>query len=193
MGKLYMHVTLCSVILLSISFVHCVDQDPIAVEDWFKGIDTMKEKRTKLHFYFHDIVSGNNPTAMRVAKSTTYSSLTGTLTGFGNVVMADDVLTSGPEANSTIVGRAQGIYASASMEDLGFLMTMNLAFSDGDFNGSTLSLLGRNPVLHEYREMPIVGGSGFFRMARGTATAKTYTFNLLGDAIVEYNVMVSHY
>ncbi|GJW93218.1 dirigent protein 22-like protein [Tanacetum coccineum] len=81
----------------------------------------------------------------------------------------------------------------SSIEDFGFLMTMNLAFSDGDFNGSTLSLLGRNPVLHEYREVPIVGGSGVFRMARGIATAKTYTFNLLGDAIVEYNVIVSHY
>lgn len=50
------------------------------------------------------------------------------------------------------------------MEGLGFLMTMNFAFTDGDYNRSTLSLLG--PVLHEYREMPIVGGSGVFRMAR---------------------------
>nr|XP_043623490.1 dirigent protein 22-like [Erigeron canadensis] len=189
MGNLHIHVTLFLIVLFAQSYVHCIDQDPIAVEDWFKGIETMKEKITKLHFYFHDIVSGNNPTAMRVAKPNSYISLT----GFGNVVMADDVLTSEPEANSTIVGRAQGMYASASMEDLGFLMTMNFAFNSGEFNGSTLSLLGRNPVLHEYREMPIVGGSGVFRMARGIATAKTYSFNLLGDAIVEYNVLVSHY
>ncbi|XP_071685856.1 dirigent protein 22-like [Rutidosis leptorrhynchoides] len=189
MAKMYFQITLCSIVLLSLSSVHCINQDPTAVEDWFNGLGTMTEKVTKLHFYFHDIVSGNSPTAMNVAKPTSFTSLT----GFGNMVMADDVLTSGPEPNSTIVGRAQGIYASASMEDLGFLMTMNLAFSDGDFNGSTLSLLGRNPVLHEYREMPIVGGSGVFRMARGIATAKTYSFNLLGDAIVEYNVIVSHY
>ncbi|KAK9062463.1 hypothetical protein SSX86_019649 [Deinandra increscens subsp. villosa] len=192
MGKWSIQLTLCSsivLLLLGLSSVHCIDQDPISVEDWFKGMSTMKEKVTKLHFYFHDIVSGTSPTAMRVAQPTTYTSLT----GFGNVVMADDVLTSGPEPDSTIVGRAQGIYASASMEDLGFLMTMNFVFSDGDFNGSSLSLLGRNPALHEYREMPIVGGSGVFRMARGIATAKTYSFNLLGDAVVEYNVMVSHY
>ncbi|KAD6795679.1 hypothetical protein E3N88_06575 [Mikania micrantha] len=189
MAKFYIGLTLCSIVLMGQSFVHCIDQDPLAVEDWFKGMNTMKEKITKLHFYFHDIVSGKSPTAMRVAQPTSYTSLT----GFGNVVMADDALTAGPEPNSTIVGRAQGIYASASMVDLGFLMTMNLAFSDGDFNGSSLSLLGRNPVLHEYREMPIVGGSGVFRMARGIATAKTYSFNLLGDAVVEYNVIVSHY
>ncbi|XP_023751321.1 dirigent protein 22 [Lactuca sativa] len=193
MGKFHIQIPLCSIVLLSFSFVHCINQDPIAVQDWFKGLDTMQEKVTKLHFYFHDIVSGNNPTAMRVAKPTGYTGLVNTLTGFGSVVMADDMLTSGPEPNSTVVGRAQGIYASASMEDIGFLMTMNFAFSDGDFNGSSLSLLGRNPVLHEYREMPIVGGSGVFRMARGIATAKTYKFNLLGDAVVEYNVIVVHY
>ena len=193
MGKFHIQVPLCSIVLLSFSFVHCINQDPIAVQDWFKGLDTMQEKVTKLHFYFHDIVSGSNPTAMRVAKPTSYTGLVNTLTGFGSVVMADDMLTSGPEPNSTVVGRAQGFYASASMEDIGFLMTMNFAFSDGDFNGSSLSLLGRNPVLHEYREMPIVGGSGVFRMARGIATAKTYKFNLLGDAVVEYNVIVVHY
>ncbi|CAI9260013.1 unnamed protein product [Lactuca saligna] len=193
MGKFHIQIPLCSIVLLSFSFVHCINQDPIAVQDWFKGLDTMQEKVTKLHFYFHDIVSGNSPTAMRVAKPTGYTGLVNTLTGFGSVVMADDMLTSGPEPNSTVVGRAQGFYASASMEDIGFLMTMNFAFSDGDFNGSSLSLLGRNPVLHEYREMPIVGGSGVFRMARGIATAKTYKFNLLGDAVVEYNVMVVHY
>ncbi|MFS7978127.1 putative dirigent protein [Helianthus anomalus] len=189
MGRFYILLTLCSIILMGLSSVHCIDEDPVAVEDWFKRINTMKEKITKLHFYFHDIVSGNSPTAMRVAQPASYTSLT----GFGNVMMADDVLTSGPEPNSTVVGRAQGIYASASMEDLGFLMTMNFVFSDGDFNGSSLSLLGRNPVLHEYREMPIVGGSGVFRLARGIATAKTCSFNLLGDAVVEYNVVVSHY
>jgi len=39
--------------------------------------------------------------------------------------------------------------------------------------------------------MPIVGGSGVFRLAQGIATAKTYWFNLTsGDDVVEYNVMV---
>lgn len=65
----------------------------------------MKEKVIKLHYYFHDIVSGNSPTARDVAKPMSYISLT----GFGNVVMDDDVLTSGPEPNYTVVGRAQGI------------------------------------------------------------------------------------
>ena len=108
--------------------------------------------------------------------------------------MADDPLTVGPEPGSKLVGKAQGIYASASQDDLGFLMVMNFAFTEGKYNGSTLSLLGRNAVLSTVREMPIVGGSGLFRFARGYAQAKTHWVNFTsGDAVVEYNVYAFHY
>ncbi|XP_042505732.1 dirigent protein 22-like [Macadamia integrifolia] len=150
-----------------------------------------REKMSHLHFYFHDIVSGRNPTAIKVAEAE--SSKTSP-TGFGMMVMMDDPLTEKPEATSKLVGRAQGIYASASQSDLGFLMTLNYVFTEGKYNGSTLSILGRNPVLSEVREMPVVGGSGLFRFARGYAHAKTHWFDFkTGDAVVEYNVYVIHY
>lgn len=149
-----------------------------------------KEELTHLHFYFHDIVSGPNPTAVQVAAAQTSNTSS---TGFGVVVVIDDPLTEGPEPNSKAVGRAQGIYASASQSDMGLLMVLNYVFTEGKFNGSTLSILGRNAVFSAVREMPIVGGSGLFRFARGYAQAKTHTFNLTsGDAIVEYNVYVLH-
>ncbi|KAG5043440.1 hypothetical protein JHK87_007355 [Glycine soja] len=51
---------------------------------------------------------------------------------------------------------------------------------------------GRNMVLSAVREMPIVGGSGAFRFARGYAQAKTYSFDVqTGDAAVEYNAEVT--
>ncbi|CAN1144351.1 Dirigent protein 22 [Linum perenne] len=60
-------------------------------------------------------------------------------------------------------------------------MAMNFAFVEGKYNGSTLSVLGRNAV-------------GVFRFARGYAKAKTRVFDLkTGDAVVEYNVYVFHY
>lgn len=59
-------------------------------------------------------------------------------------MMMDDPLTIGPEPGSRIVGRAQGIYASSDLKDLAFLMVLNYCFTEGKYNGSTLSILGRN-------------------------------------------------
>nr|XP_048321570.1 dirigent protein 22-like [Ziziphus jujuba var. spinosa] len=150
-----------------------------------------REKLSHLHFFFHDIVSGKNPTAVRVAEGLMTNT---SATGFGAVVMMDDPLTEGPDPSSKLVGRAQGIYASASQSEWGFLMVLNYVFVEGKYNGSTLSILGRNTVLSTVREMPVVGGSGLFRFARGYAQAKTHDFDIkTGDAVVEYNVYVFHY
>ncbi|KAG2671760.1 hypothetical protein I3843_13G009200 [Carya illinoinensis] len=147
------------------------------------------EKMTHLHFYFHDILDGKNPTAVRIITPPNRS-----VGGFGATYMIDDPLTEGPEPGSKLVGRAQGIYALASQHDIGLLMVINLSFLEGIYNGSALSILGRNPVLDTVREMPIVGGSGVFRFARGYALAKTVSFGpKSGDAVVEYNVSVLHF
>ncbi|KAG5083515.1 hypothetical protein AAZX31_19G136900 [Glycine max] len=155
------------------------------------ALGLQKEKLSHLHFFFHDIGSGPKPTAVRVAQA----HMTNTSSAFfGILVMADDPLTVGPEPGSKLVGKAQGIYGFASQEDVGLLMIMSFAFTEGKYNGSTLSLLGRNAVFSTVREMPIVGGSGAFRFARGYAQAKTHTFDYkTGDAVVEYNVYVFHY
>ncbi|KAL5739760.1 hypothetical protein ACOSQ2_028940 [Xanthoceras sorbifolium] len=150
-----------------------------------------KEKLTHLHFYFHDIVTAKNPTAVRVAEAA-MTNTSSTL--FGAVFMMDDPLTVAPEISSKLVGKAQGIYASASQSEIGFLMVLNFAFMEGKFNGSNLSVLGRNAVFSGVREMSIVGGSGVFRFARGYAQAKTHTMDLkTGNAVVEYNVYAFHY
>ncbi|CAN4123506.1 unnamed protein product [Withania somnifera] len=167
-------------IVLSMPIAQGVELGPKAVEKWFQKLPHAKQKVTKFHFYFHDIVSGKNPTAVTIAQA--------------NMTAKSPTFFVGPELNSTIVGRAQGIYGSADQNEAGLLMTLNFVFTTGKYNGSTLSVLGRNPVFHQYREMPIIGGSGVFRLAQGVATAKTYWFNTTsGDAIVEYNVMVLHY
>ncbi|XWS59292.1 hypothetical protein CRYUN_Cryun08bG0109200 [Craigia yunnanensis] len=150
-----------------------------------------REKLSHLHFYFHDIVSGRNPTAVQVASAAMTNK---SETSFGAVKMADDPLTAAPERNSKLVGKAQGIYASAAQDEVDFLMVMYFAFMEGKYNGSSLCLLGRNTIFSIVREMPIVGGSGLFRFARGYAQAKTHTSDIkTGDAVVEYNVYVFHY
>jgi hypothetical protein len=148
-------------------------------------------KISHLHFYFHDLLEGTNVTAVDVASAPATDS---SLTQFGMVRVMDDWLTEGPEATSKMVGRAQGIYVSSSQEKLHLLMATTFVFESGKYNGSTLSMVGKNAVFDEVREMPIVGGSGLFRLARGYALARTHSFDLKsGNAVVEYNVTVLHY
>ncbi|KAF3604631.1 hypothetical protein F2Q69_00038507 [Brassica cretica] len=149
-----------------------------------------KEKLTHLRVYWHDIRSGQNPSSIMIQPPVKkYSS-----TYFGSITMIDNALTSDVPINSTVVGRAQGFYAGAAQRQLGFLMAMTFAFKMGEYNGSTITILGRNTVLSEVREMPVVGGSGIFRFARGYVEARTKSFDLkLGDANVEYNCFVLHY
>ncbi|XP_038691520.1 dirigent protein 22-like [Tripterygium wilfordii] len=145
------------------------------------------EKMTHLHFFFHDITSGKNPTAVNILTAPD-----GTRSGFGSTVMIDDPLTEEQDVSSKLVGRAQGFYAMASQSDSSLLMVLNYVFIEGQYNGSTLSVLGRNSVFLNVREMSIVGGTGLFRFARGYALAHTVWFDAsTGDAIVEYNVYVS--
>ncbi|RCV37362.1 hypothetical protein SEVIR_8G058200v4 [Setaria viridis] len=145
---------------------------------------------THLHFYFHDTVSGKSPTAVRVLDPPSSSS---PMTMFGMVNVMDDPLTEGPEQESNPVGRAQGLYMGSDQAKLGFLQAMNLVFTSGDFNGSTLALLGRNCPLDAVRELPVVGGTGAFRFARGYAQLRTHWLDFrTGDATVEYDVYVMH-
>nr|XP_009772134.1 PREDICTED: dirigent protein 3-like [Nicotiana sylvestris] len=160
------------------------------VEEFF-DILTIKrsEKTSHLHFYFHDIVSGKNPSSIKVI------SLGGDgIYGFGKTFIFDDALTVGPNASSKVIGRAQGIYSIASQSELALLMVLTFEFIEGKYNGSSKSILGRNSVPRDVREMPIVGGTGLFRFARGYALAHTFKFDIKsGDATVEYNVFVQHF
>ncbi|XP_066336802.1 dirigent protein 22-like [Miscanthus floridulus] len=145
---------------------------------------------THLHFYFHDTVSGKSPTAVRVVSppASSPSPL------FGMVNVMDDPLTEGPDQGSAaVIGRAQGLYMGSDQAKLGFLQAMNLVFTAGDYNGSTLALLGRNCPLDAVRELPVVGGTGAFRFARGYALLRTHWLDFsTGDATVEYDVYVMH-
>ncbi|XP_059625421.1 dirigent protein 22-like [Cornus florida] len=153
-------------------------------------IKLKKEKLSHLRFFWHDIFTGKNPSAATVVQAPSNTSRT----SFGRIVVIDDPLTEGPQLSSKIIGRAQGLYTLASQQVVSLLMAMNFAFIEGKYKGSTITVLGRNPVRDKVREMPVIGGSGLFRFASGYVQAKTYKFNMTsGDATVEYNVCVLHY
>ncbi|CAA7016773.1 unnamed protein product [Microthlaspi erraticum] len=154
-----------------------------------KHLRLNKEKNlTHIRVFWHDIVSGGNPSAVRIQPSVPKSS-----TSFGSITLMDNALTSDVPINSTVVGQAQGFYAGDDQSEVGFLMAMNFAFKTGEYNGSTITILGRNTIYSKVREMPIVGGSGIFRFARGYVEARTSWFDhKSGDATVEYNCYVLH-
>ncbi|CAK9315338.1 unnamed protein product [Citrullus colocynthis] len=145
---------------------------------------SQKQTVTNIQFYFHDTVSGKTPSAVKVAEAPTTGK---SPTLFGAVFIADDPLTESPDPKSKEVGRAQGLYGSAGQQELGLMMALTYEFTAGEFNGSSIVVLGKNSVMHTVRELPVVGGTGVFRLARGYALARTYWLNSVGDAIVGYN------
>ncbi|KDP31386.1 hypothetical protein JCGZ_11762 [Jatropha curcas] len=152
-----------------------------------------KTNITRLQFYMHDVVRGPNATAVRVAGRANFTSPNPIEAMFGSIFVMDNPLTVSPDPNSTVVGRAQGIYAMSSQQnEFSLLMTLTYAFISGPYNGSSFSVVGRNPVMSEVREMPVVGGTGIFRLARGYCLAKTHSMDQM-DAIIGYNVTLLHY
>lgn len=169
-----------------------VKQSPKEVEEWMENLKQAKPKVTKLHFYYHNSRNPDkNLSAVQVAKAPVFSEQP---PYFGVLTITDDPLTAGPEISSRRVGYGQGFYATTSLEETSMLMGVTFFFTDGHFNGSTLAVLGRNAIGDRYRELPIVGGTGVFRLARGIVTLQTYFFNFtMALAIVEMNVVALHY
>lgn len=155
-----------------------------------------EEKLTHIRFFFHDIVTGPKPTMVISVESPLKGSSKSPLP-FGSIVVLEDPLTLGPELDSKLIGKAQGFYITVAQEAelyLELIMGMTFTFMEGEFNGSTITVMGRNTISSPVREMPITGGTGAFRFARGFVQPKTHQVDYYkGDAVVEYNVYVFHY
>ncbi|GKU95103.1 hypothetical protein SLEP1_g8505 [Rubroshorea leprosula] len=155
--------------------------------------DASKHKVTRIQFYMHDIVGGPNPTSVRVAGRSNFTGQDPIAASFGSVYVMDNPLTVTPNPNSTVIGRAQGIYAMSSQQnEFSLLMTLTYSFTSGPHNGSSFSVLGRNPIMNNVREMPVVGGTGLFRLARGYCLAQTHSMDQM-DAVIGYNVTLLLY
>ncbi|XP_057807746.1 pterocarpan synthase 1-like [Salvia miltiorrhiza] len=163
-------------------------ENPKAVEKWVETLikSNKQEKLSKLHFYFHRLGGGaSSPSAVVVAKANATMP-----NSFGLTVIRDDPLTVGPEMSSAHIGYAQGMSATVSLEEVVLVDYFTLSFGDG----SSLAVVGSNAIFHEYRELPIVGGTGAFRLARGVVTFQTYFFNATTrDASIQADAVVFHY
>ncbi|KAE8706301.1 Dirigent protein 20 [Hibiscus syriacus] len=110
------------------------------------------------------------------------------LTTFGMISVIDDPLTM---ISSKMVGRAQGFYSAASQQKVGLLMAMNFAFMEGKYNGSTITILGRNTMFSKVREMPVIGVD-FPGLLEDTFRLKLIVLILQPgiDVVVEYSSII---
>ncbi|KAL8115732.1 dirigent protein 22-like [Apium graveolens] len=163
-------------------------EGPLEVAKWFKQMETKEEKMTKLHYYFHDITGVTSEVVANANITATSPTL------FGLVKVCDNPVTVGPEFSSAPVGKLQGIYSYASIQDVNFICDFTLTFTNKKYNGSTLIISGSNPPSLQHREMAVVGGTGVFRMARGLAVLSFNSFDVAkGNATVELDFLVQHY
>ncbi|XP_030453196.1 dirigent protein 21-like [Syzygium oleosum] len=147
-----------------------------------------REKLTRFRIYVHEISDGSNATVVYAAHGNATNLV------FGTVSVFNDILALGPEVDSKVIGRAQALSGLASQTEFALTMVLNFVFTDGKFNGSVLTIAGRNDLNLKVRELPIVGGMGAFRFARGYVRTSTIAVSQIHKTVVaEYNVSVLHY
>ncbi|XP_042404594.1 dirigent protein 2-like [Zingiber officinale] len=120
-----------------------------------------------LRFYNHERVLGSGPNATVVYAVERRGSTSGA--GFGNLIVYDNLLRQGVEPDSPIVGRNQGMGVGSSVAENSGLTILQLVFTAGEYNGSSIAVQGLFPVapLQTLFERAITGGTGRFRNARG--------------------------
>lgn len=159
-------------------------------DNWFRNMSARKEKAARLRFYIQDALGEPNATVWEVARAEITSS---SRTGFGQVRVLDDLITAEADRNSKKLGRAQGLITFADLDIPALAMNLNFVFTSGEYNGSSLCILGRNPIDSMNRELPVVGGTGVFRMARGFSISNTYSYDPAENyGVLEYIVYVSY-
>ncbi|XP_042404567.1 dirigent protein 22-like [Zingiber officinale] len=118
-----------------------------------------------LRFYNHERIlgSGRNATVVYAVERRPSAS------GFGNLIVYDNLLRQGVEQDSPVVGRNRGIGVGTSLPEDSGLTVLQLVFTAGRYSGSSLAAQGPFPVapLGTLFERAITGGTGRFRNARG--------------------------
>ncbi|CAN6209101.1 unnamed protein product [Urochloa humidicola] len=145
---------------------------------------------THLSFFMHDIVSGSNPTAVKVIKGPGSTTAPALGMAFGDTTVVDDALTETSSPTSSAVGRMQGIYMLSSQSGAALMVCANLLLTSGDHNGSTIAVLGRDDTAADVRELAVVGGTGKYRMANGYVLWKTSSMSG-ADATVKLDVYLT--
>lgn len=138
---------------------------------------------THLHLYIHETAN-----ASTASLSTGSQQPSGDNPWFGTMGAIDDELRDGPDPASQYLGVAQGMRVQA---DLGSPAAWSctiviLAFTEGDYAGSTLVVDGRGADDGEavVVERGVVGGTGRFRRATGYSLMSKFENTTASNSVV---------
>uniref|UniRef100_A0ACD5YQ45 Uncharacterized protein n=1 Tax=Avena sativa TaxID=4498 RepID=A0ACD5YQ45_AVESA len=147
-----------------------------------------RSKQVHLRVYMHDITGGLGQTAVQLVKGPgpAHPSMPGA--HFGDTTVIDDALTEGPDAASRAVGRAQGSYMLAGLREPVLIVSMTAALTGGAYNGSTISVVGRDDVSAAVRELAVSGGTGAFRKATRHVLWRTARMESRDHMVLELDV-----
>ncbi|XP_014508461.2 dirigent protein 1 [Vigna radiata var. radiata] len=152
---------------------------------------TFQPKQTNLIFYVHDHFTGDHSTAVTVAGKTGAVS---NILNFGTVAIVDDPVTEGPNIDSRLIGRAQGMYINSQLDGKGLYMVFSVIFSSGEFKGSSLEIQGSDIFTMKEREFGVVSGTGYFRFVKGYGIMETEFMDIATlRATLKLNVTLKHY
>jgi hypothetical protein len=115
---------------------------------------------THLHFYFHKVFSSRlnlTVTMLTPVRDGVSNYSNGSVFRLMGVI--DDMLRVRSDPKSCLIDCIQGLSTSTSLSDGALLTALNMVFTDGPYNGSTLQVFGR-ALLSMVMERPIIGGTG---------------------------------
>ncbi|XP_038888907.1 dirigent protein 19-like [Benincasa hispida] len=147
---------------------------------------SVEAKKTKFTLYFQDYAFGPNTTFFPIA------GLPGSklnYTDFGTFFVTDDNITAIPNEGAPVIGRAQGIYVVTDKGGKNLLVLLSLVFTSGTYNGSSIEIQGTSRQFDLNRELPVVAGTGKFRLTRGYINTDNFFYDQeRGYSVIQVNV-----
>ncbi|KAL6650617.1 hypothetical protein ACP70R_009542 [Stipagrostis hirtigluma subsp. patula] len=130
------------------------------------------QNEISMKLYLHQVADGPNKNQEQMVNP---------IDNFGTIAVNDWTVIDGPNPNSSrIVARAKGTHILADKANSGWYLSAVIVFEDNRFKGSSLQVMG---FLANAGELAIIGGTGEFKMARGTIK-----YNLLPNPPVAQSI-----
>jgi hypothetical protein len=145
-------------------------------------------QKMALDFYIHEIRAGPNVTLLPAAGTGqgNFSAL-----GWGSILTIDNIITKGPEIESTWLGKFTGfavMTTKGGLLDGGILVLDQFRFGPAsEYNGSSLTITGNLAQAGSPNgpwEVLVLGGSGYFKGYKGYATSTPYAATTVSPRFV---------